>query len=980
MSNHPRGPNSHTGQTPKTDTRPDGEVNEKPRDAGSTEAEIGKLSKKDEESEVKNRLAALREALEDEEDPEDMLWRAIHQHRDWRTTLEEQREHADMRLAQSKAYADLVEYRLLDIEEKLSKILDEPSGPSRLRKGPAPPSNKLEIKELDWQEFRKCVDTDTKTGSKTQKHVPELDSTPKHVIEILMEEPRLEVARTTTRSHRDDEQIDRTAISVNHDKSWAPHRIRIRSPILIKVLGEVTGLRTVIGPHGHILVFLKPFKLLVTHAQDLRNHLERLQKKPLGSEEDQVRTDAIQSAERPVVYPAPETEADEAQSHLRLLCEMIDEYLQPKLKRFQTKSISSTVSFDDLWYLFRTGDEVVTTGASQIQLFRVLKVTGGRDILVPSSEAPANHASNKLKDKGYSSGSFIIECFYINYDGSQYGPVNETFQIRRFDGVRDVTSLPIIPLEFKQDREDIRTKLLARGEKFAQLCDPSRTAHKQYRGLTLDKRQEQVESEVIIDFQLSYIEIPENKPAIGVDNLVDDDPRELFDTWKHCKTCGNAGCCGNDIIYNDFEVDQDQRSSFKNQRNSILEIVGHMGQLTRDQMALLPPKVFGFVLRTRRWATFDIDLLQDVEYTDGWKNLVIDEKMKTTVLALVENHQRPQNRESLVDGALSAVDLVQGKGRGLIILLHGEPGVGKTSTAECVADHTKRPLFPVTCGDIGDDALKVETNLERNFQLAHKWGCVLLLDEADVFLARRNVSNTDVARNAIVSVFLRSLEYYSGILFLTTNRIGIIDRAFKSRIHLALFYPRLDKERTLKIWENNLDSLAKSQDTNARIQVQRDEILKYAKRHYKRLERHEMLPWNGRQIRNAFQTAIAIAKYEAKENSRAPVLIAEHFMKVAKTAMEFDSYLKELSQEKDDAQLAREQELRVDDWDEYDAAPRGRQLGHLGNSDKVSRRVKRTMRNSDVETDSSGSGSSGANSESDESDNKQKRKPKRRKR
>lgn len=92
---------------------------------------------------------------------------------------------------------------------------------------------------------------------------------------------------------------------------------------------------------------------------------------------------------------------------------------------------------------------------------------------------------------------------------------------------------------------------------------------------------------------------------------------------------------------------------------------------------------------------------------------------------------------------------MRGKGKGLIILLHGAPGVGKTSTAECVADHTRRPLFPITCGDIGDNAKDVERNLEWCFQLAHKWGCVLLLDEADVFLAER--SKTDLQRNALVS-------------------------------------------------------------------------------------------------------------------------------------------------------------------------------------------------------------------------------------
>ena len=52
-------------------------------------------------------------------------------------------------------------------------------------------------------------------------------------------------------------------------------------------------------------------------------------------------------------------------------------------------------------------------------------------------------------------------------------------------------------------------------------------------------------------------------------------------------------------------------------------------------------------------------------------------------------------------------------------------------------------------GDLGMDPSDVESNLELNFQLAQSWGCVLLLDEADVFLAER--LKPDVKRNALVS-------------------------------------------------------------------------------------------------------------------------------------------------------------------------------------------------------------------------------------
>lgn len=76
--------------------------------------------------------------------------------------------------------------------------------------------------------------------------------------------------------------------------------------------------------------------------------------------------------------------------------------------------------------------------------------------------------------------------------------------------------------------------------------------------------------------------------------------------------------------------------------------------------------------------------------------------------------------------------------------------MGKTSTAECVAANAGRPLFPITIGDIGGEtAREVERNLEKYFELARKWNCVLLLDEADVFLGTRIVGN--LRQNSLVS-------------------------------------------------------------------------------------------------------------------------------------------------------------------------------------------------------------------------------------
>ena len=164
-------------------------------------------------------------------------------------------------------------------------------------------------------------------------------------------------------------------------------------------------------------------------------------------------------------------------------------------------------------------------------------------------------------------------------------------------------------------------------------------------------------------------------------------------------------------------------------------------------------------------------------------------------------------------------------------------------------------------------------------------------------------------RNSVVSVFLRVLEYYSGILFLTTNKIGHFDEAFKSRIHVSLLYPPLDKRSTLKVWKMNLERLSKSKRA---LEVEADEIYEYARNHYKELHRNGKTTWNGRQIKNAFQTAIALAEFDANKKQGKPVLALEHFKVVAQASEDFDDYLCRVHGGTE-ADLAKRYLLRDDD-------------------------------------------------------------------
>ncbi|KAF1973001.1 hypothetical protein BU23DRAFT_599204 [Bimuria novae-zelandiae CBS 107.79] len=249
-------------------------------------------------------------------------------------------------------------------------------------------------------------------------------------------------------------------------------------------------------------------------------------------------------------------------------------------------------------------------------------------------------------------------------------------------------------------------------------------------------------------------------------------------------------------------------------------------------------------------------------------------------------------------GQREEFDIVKGKGKGLIILPHGAPGVGKTSTAEGVAELFKKPLFQITCGDLGTTATEVETALEKNFSLANNWDCIVLLDEADVFLAER--TKEDFKRNGLVAVFLRLMEYYSGILFLTTNRVGDFDEAFTSRIHVSLYYPELNEDTTVRVFELNMDMIEERFETKGRIiKIDRMKIGSFAARYF---ADHPHARWNGRHIHNACQTALALAEFEAQDKSLEDTedpdivvnLTVENFQVVRDAYLEFTKYINEL--------------------------------------------------------------------------------------
>lgn len=157
------------------------------------------------------------------------------------------------------------------------------------------------------------------------------------------------------------------------------------------------------------------------------------------------------------------------------------------------------------------------------------------------------------------------------------------------------------------------------------------------------------------------------------------------------------------------------------------------------------------------------------------------------------------------------------------------------------------------------------------------------------------------------------MEYFKGLLFLTTNRVGQIDDAFISRVHIAIGYKAFSPQNRSRIWEGFSRKLAKEQA--GKIQISpgaRKWVLQKAESGNAQL--------NGRDIRNALQTAITLAEAEAEEDpsfdfDKMTIIVDQsHFERVLEISNKFHDYVQSIRRE-DERKRAAARYDRNDYWE-----------------------------------------------------------------
>ncbi|KAH8726153.1 P-loop containing nucleoside triphosphate hydrolase protein [Phaeosphaeriaceae sp. PMI808] len=573
------------------------------------------------------------------------------------------------------------------------------------------------------------------------------------------------------------------------------HSIVVQSPLLKKLLATVLKGYPGVTVGLNRLEFSGKFEPLIHRWSELEEAIRKL-----GDDTEDKRT---------------------TKAHAILLQDVLVKEFKSMIDTSQDMKSKRVMTYEHLWTLFQPGATVFARQDGQETAMTLVDTRYGQDA------------------KGIP--CFWLTCKYVDWDGGKFGTNKINLSISQYTGTRTISSLRLYPLEYHHEAAVLRERLLARGAKAEELAGPH---YRAYQGVAWkhnpfgSKDKYNVKGRIVIDTYGWNRFNPTSSIFVAPFNQKDPALLGSRDNGHYDGGYGSESREEDEDSYQDeFEDDSGMPmdGAFADEEDAAKHT-----PLTTEQKLICTPMLRGYSLKNKLWLNFFVNCVKDIEWQkDAFDRLVLPKNQKELILGFTESQRKYRDTFD---------DVIEGKGRGMIILLCGPPGVGKTLTAESMAEEMKIPLYMMSAGDLGFDPRKVETKLQDILEMCSRWNAILLLDEADVFLEQRSLH--ELERNKLVSIFLRVLEYYEGTMFLTTNRVQTFDPAFQSRIHISLDYQELSIESRKTVWKNFLDSSSQEHTVDE-----------------KQLKELACMNVNGRQIKNILKIARLLASRKSESLS-----------------------------------------------------------------------------------------------------------------
>lgn len=405
-------------------------------------------------------------------------------------------------------------------------------------------------------------------------------------------------------------------------------------------------------------------------------------------------------------------DAETTKEHITLLLHFLASEAGDKGREAEKAMASGLCTFENVWMAFKPGDLIYTSSYGQDRLY-ILNQTG--------------YHQDNCRGK-----YFQLSCNFSSCDGENVGTAQTHLMIweqEDFVGktASAITSLAATPFKFlgNDNQEDIKVRLTTRGEKYLNFRS---IGSWEYDGLFLYLKTPPYD---FYDERSNY----EGKwlPRTCTERVILDPKtfiEEMSDQKDNSASAGTSDCC------------------------RITNCDSNQFQSREVDPMLCPQYVYGFSLESKEWCKYFVDNLSEVKWQDNAMDaLILPNAQRRLIRSLVTSHRYPEQ----------ARDEASLKGKGLIMLLHGTPGSGKTLTAELTAEQTKRPLLKLSTGELGSWEEQLSHELKKLLTYASIWKAVVLIDEADVFLeARQSGSASAFNSNNMVAIFLKQLEYFQG--------------------------------------------------------------------------------------------------------------------------------------------------------------------------------------------------------------------------